>query len=688
MPTSFSSARPHRLGLIAQAQDRFCPVAAHSHPFNWIKVLFILSLLFVTTGACLADPRVYPPTISPNGGSFAGPVTVTISGSDPTYYTLDGSSPDSSQSDFLYTGPITISTTTTVRAYSASNDPYNPYLLDSSVVSATFTITGSPTPVLTGITITPANVTGGTSATGTLTLDSPAPTSGTTISLASDNAAASVPASVSVTAGATTVAFPVTTNGVATSTTANITATFGGMSQSAALTINPASSIVNDLSVYSTGSGKVTLYWTALSSALGYNIYRGSSAGGEDYAHPVNGATPVNAASYSGSAMDMDTDAGLVNGTEYFYTIKAVYNSGESQASNEDSDIPDPVDVPWDTRNPGAILSAIRSDFASDTNDIGADPFSLRAVGPDGTIYDDNFSAAQPPDGTIDPASSQLLRPDGSTQTLPNDDGELYIAPSSGASAQSSAAGTPAKRPNGPIRRVKTFANYRGADGYFALPITNTNSQAAIANKDAATIYLGVVGQKLAVDAGVTYSDTTGWGLEMLITGHLHGIVAQPDPNSNKAIIPEVKLVNAPNEFIRFSSGSTVRITYWGWSNMKRISRQKLSLLVVDDVDSGFAGALAGPASALGKQESVAAKRVHSIAQNRLGVTATGSQMDNCAWDQGQVILSGTSNMSQVWNAPITAEDLKYNGGNSSVTATELSPYTAEINIDINPPPH
>ncbi len=589
MPTSFSPARPHRCGprLLLPCRRTLAPVQV-------IRVLFIVSLLFVAAGACLADPRVYPPTISPNGGSFAGPVTVTISGSDPTYYTLDGSSPDYSRSAAYYTGPITLSSTTTVRAYSVANDPYNPYLQDSSVVSATFTISGTP---------------------------------------------------------------------------------------------NPA---VNDLSAYSTGSSKVTLYWTALSGASGYNLYRGTATGSEDYTHPVNGATPVSAASYSGSTMDMYTDANLVNGTEYFYTVKAVYNSGEGQASNEDSDIPDPVDVPWDTRDSGAILSAIRGDFASDTNDIGADPFSLRAVGPDGTIYDDSFSTAQPPDGTIAPASSQLLRPDGSTQTLPNDDGELYIAPSSGASAQSSAASTPAKRPNGPIRRVKTFANYRGADGYFALPITNTNSQAAKANNDAATIYLGIVGQKLAVDAGVTYSDTTGWGLEMLITGHLHGVVGVPDPNSNKAIIPEVKLVNAPNEFIRFSSGSTVRMTYWAWSDMKKIAHQKLSLLVVDDVDSGFAGALAGPASALGKQESVAAKRVHSIAQNNFGVVATGSRMDNCAWDQGQVILPGTSNVSQVWNASITTEDLKYNGGNSSVTATELSPYTAEsnINIDINPPPH
>ncbi len=473
---------------------------------------------------------------------------------------------------------------------------------------------------------------------------------------------------------------------------ATVTATSGTISGTAAVTVNASLSSVGDLSTYSTGSGRIALYWTPVPNAVGYNIYRGTSAGGEDYVHPVNGAALVNAASYSGSPMDLYSDTGLTNGSEYFYTVTAVYSSGQSQPSNEDSDIPDPVDVPWDTRNPGAILSAIRSDFSDDTNSIGSDPFSLRAVGPDGTIYDDNFSTAQPPDGVINAATAQLVRPDGSTQTLPNDNGELYIAPSSGSTpAQSPAAGTPTKQPNGPIRRVTTFPNYRGADGYFALPMASTNSQAAVAAKDAATIYLGVIGQKLAVDAGVVYSDTTGWGLEMLITGHVHGIVAQPDPNSTKAIIPEVKLVNYPYPAnIRFSSGSTVRITYWAWSNIKKIAHQKLSLLVVDDLADGFAGALAGPASALGKQENVAAKRVHSIAQNRLGVTPTGSRMDSCAWDQGLVIAPGTSNILQVWNASITAEDLKYMGGNSSVTATEVSPYTAEsnINIDINPPPH
>ena len=169
----------------------------------------------------------------------------------------------------------------------------------------------------------------------------------------------------------------------------------GTVSGTAAVTVNSSLPPVSDLSTYATGSGRIALYWTAVPNALGYNIYRGTSAGGEDYLHPVNGSTLVNAASYSGSLMDLSTDTGLTNGTAYFYTVTAVYSAGQSQPSNEDSDIPDAAAVPWDTRKPGSILSSVRSAYSADEANI----INLRVVGPDGAIYDDALSAAQPPDG-------------------------------------------------------------------------------------------------------------------------------------------------------------------------------------------------------------------------------------------------------------------------------------------------
>ena len=77
------------------------------------------------------------------------------------------------------------------------------------------------------------------------------------------------------------------------------------------------------------GSGSVTLSWAAPASdggaaITGYNIYRGTSPGGES-GTPV--ATNVSAAGF--------TDTGLVNGTTYYYRVAAVNSAGTSAQSNE-----------------------------------------------------------------------------------------------------------------------------------------------------------------------------------------------------------------------------------------------------------------------------------------------------------------------------------------------------------------
>ena len=82
------------------------------------------------------------------------------------------------------------------------------------------------------------------------------------------------------------------------------------------------------------GNATVALSWTAPASnggsaVTGYNVYRGTSAGGE-------GATPV-ASNVSGTAF---TDTGLVNGTAYFYRVAAVNAVGTSAQSNEASATP------------------------------------------------------------------------------------------------------------------------------------------------------------------------------------------------------------------------------------------------------------------------------------------------------------------------------------------------------------
>lgn len=93
--------------------------------------------------------------------------------------------------------------------------------------------------VPTAVTILPAAVTGGATATGTVTLSAPAPAGGVNVVMSSDSANAIVPASILIAGGATSGSFTITTNPVASTTTATITAALGGNSVNGTLTVNP-----------------------------------------------------------------------------------------------------------------------------------------------------------------------------------------------------------------------------------------------------------------------------------------------------------------------------------------------------------------------------------------------------------------------------------------------------------------
>jgi fibronectin type 3 domain-containing protein len=72
------------------------------------------------------------------------------------------------------------------------------------------------------------------------------------------------------------------------------------------------------------GAKQVTLAWTASSGAASYTVYRSSLSGGEQ--------APALA---SGVATTAFTDAAVLAGTTYYYTVTAVGSSGTSAMSNE-----------------------------------------------------------------------------------------------------------------------------------------------------------------------------------------------------------------------------------------------------------------------------------------------------------------------------------------------------------------
>jgi hypothetical protein len=93
--------------------------------------------------------------------------------------------------------------------------------------------------VLQSVSFNPSTVTGGTSTTGTVLLNTPAPAGGTSVTLSTSNTLARPPGAVTVPAGQTSVSFTVTTSAVTTNTVVSIQAIVGNASQSANVTLTP-----------------------------------------------------------------------------------------------------------------------------------------------------------------------------------------------------------------------------------------------------------------------------------------------------------------------------------------------------------------------------------------------------------------------------------------------------------------
>lgn len=92
-------------------------------------------------------------------------------------------------------------------------------------------------PALSSLTVSPASVKGGVSATATVTLTAPAPTGGIVVSLASNGSAASVPSTVTVPAGQTSAGFTITTQRVKKTTTVTLTAAYNSVTRNASLSV-------------------------------------------------------------------------------------------------------------------------------------------------------------------------------------------------------------------------------------------------------------------------------------------------------------------------------------------------------------------------------------------------------------------------------------------------------------------
>ncbi|HVT35567.1 MAG TPA: fibronectin type III domain-containing protein, partial [Nevskiaceae bacterium] len=90
------------------------------------------------------------------------------------------------------------------------------------------------------------------------------------------------------------------------------------------ISATPGALAAPHLSYSRAGDGAIYLSWNGVTGAASYNVYQGTSAGGE-------ASTPVR----SGVTSTQATVPNLVNGTHYFFTVRMVNVDGTGPASNE-----------------------------------------------------------------------------------------------------------------------------------------------------------------------------------------------------------------------------------------------------------------------------------------------------------------------------------------------------------------
>ena len=105
------------------------------------------------------------------------------------------------------------------------------------------------------------------------------------------------------------------------------------------------------------GNGQVALSWNTSSGASTYNVYRGTAAGAES-ATPI--ATGLTGTSY--------TNAGLTNGTTYYYKVAAVNSVGTSAQSTEASGKPAGIVVTLDPLSDFSYTTSRSSGWYIDTS--------------------------------------------------------------------------------------------------------------------------------------------------------------------------------------------------------------------------------------------------------------------------------------------------------------------------------
>ena len=164
---------------------------------------------------------------------------------------------------------VTVSAGSSTAAFTATTSAVSGIVVDSITasyagVTVSTTLTVTPPVALSGLSLNPTTVTGGTNSTGMVTLSAPAPAGGIVVALSDNSGATTLPATVTVSAGSSSAQFTIATTAVSASVTDTISASYNGVVKTTVLTIaapvlSAFSVSPNSVNGWSTATGTVTL---------------------------------------------------------------------------------------------------------------------------------------------------------------------------------------------------------------------------------------------------------------------------------------------------------------------------------------------------------------------------------------------------------------------------------------------
>ena len=426
------------------------------------------------------------------------------------------------------------------------------------------------------------------------------------------------------------------------------------------------------LDVLACGSDRIAIYWADIPEATDFEVYRSTTPGGQNYS-----GQPIETTVYYSPIINddmlsyllfygvvppsslivycVDTGADLPNGLEeaqeYFYTVKAVYDCGESDPSDETSDIPDAGAIPWDTYDAEQIIPA----FVAST---GVDADVIRVMAPDGIIYDSRYGGLYPDGYALDDVN--FLTWTGEIVPLTTDGGEYAEEPEN--MQAESLDPTPVNATDGPIRRVRTEAIFKGAEGSFFCPddVYRAHKPGSPTEyfRECFYQYLGCHQGRYDIDAGIIHTVQRGgtWRPYLCMSRNGKREQAPPETGGWVSIPLRFGMLDEYSPYFVKEGWVAARFTLER-TGATRTSLGVLSLAGLDN-QLGFVVVAWGAPWPEKKNgiyvdpdplpfATAMMKRCESLAQGELegksGVKATGSHMYDAAWDNGQLLRPGSS---------------------------------------------